>query len=672
MKKKINSEFLKVVGLGCFPPNFTLNLKLEEMHSLPINLNELKYLNDTEILFRQDNYSQRVVLDTNVFLPSLLVFINKTSRFKFITEHLIINSTTIEQFYNYLSISNLYEENNLKLKYTNLYSDNVSLRICVDGKEVNYLEEESKKNILEEREEEESIKSIKEMANDDYLSSFTNIRNPFDNEKEKSSDLLLKIQFNFQFADYIFLDLNNFIHNIFINLSDLFLFLQNLLQRNNKLSLVLFFPKTNNLQLTQTTILVNLLSLAEYVIFDRKDAYKFSLILDCDCQIDKIMDKVISLNSQVSRKFKFKTISFLIIDTFNKFEIISKDTSKNMIEFSKLYDFNFGFKKDYLSEISSRFTHLKSIFFGGFFSSIMTKSSFDEAFRLGKISLEKMIKQVENNIPFPKIFNYLHPDENHLVNLQKSNNTQKDFIIDATDKRKSELKFYDPLKDKNLRIYFSNPKIIKNMENSGIIKSPVHINQLKKNQYQQKDTLEKVEPMANHKIKNKSLVNKSDKYMNIHPIKNLTLPKIIDEDNSLNTINIGKINNKFTFAKFDRVDSFSQKSMPEVTKSNFVKKSNSLLVKSQNNDKSTIIKKNTIRYEDTSPMEAEYVYKKLNQKIQGDKPDNYIKTISNEISTEKEKKVNTSYSKKESKKLVSKNSLSNQKYKGVTIIIQDI
>ena len=154
------------------------------------------------------------------------------------------------------------------------------------------------------------------MANDDYLSSFTNIRNPFDNEKEKSSDLLLKIQFNFQFADYIFLDLNNFIHNIFINLSDLFLFLQNLLQRNNKLSLVLFFPKTNNLQLTQTTILVNLLSLAEYVIFDRKDAYKFSLILDCDCQIDKIMDKVISLNSQVSRKFKFKTISFLIIDTF--------------------------------------------------------------------------------------------------------------------------------------------------------------------------------------------------------------------------------------------------------------------------------------------------------------------------------------------------------------------
>ena len=112
--------------------------------------------------------------------------------------------------------------------------------------------------------------------------------------------------------------------------------------------------------------------------------------------------------------------------------------------------------------------------------------------------------------------------------------------------------------------------------------------------------------------------------------------------------------------------------MPEVTKSNYVKKSNSLLVKSQNNDKSTIIKKNTIRYEDTSPMEAEYVYKKLNQKIQGDKPDNYIKTISNEISTEKEKKVNTSYSKKESKKLVSKNSLSNQKYKGVTIIIQDI
>ena len=98
MKKKINSEFLKVVGLGCFPPNFTLNLKLEEMHSLPINLHELKYLNDTEILFRQDNYSQRVVLDTNVFLPSLLVFINKTSRFKAVLIKLIINIYRIEEF----------------------------------------------------------------------------------------------------------------------------------------------------------------------------------------------------------------------------------------------------------------------------------------------------------------------------------------------------------------------------------------------------------------------------------------------------------------------------------------------------------------------------------------------------------------------------------------------
>ena len=668
-----NFKLIKVVGIGPSPSNFTLNLKREELLNLSVNLNEIESLKDLEKIFVNDDLRLRLMLDSNLFISSLLFFINKTSRFKLNTEQIIINKTRAD-FYPLLRSLNLFEDENLIKRNSNLYSDRISLIIKIDGKQEKLIQEGYFMNYKEFAKEIglEKIKDLKEMSieqkssNNDSTVTFSLRKEELNLNKsvefvQRNPDLLSKIKFDPD-CEFIFLDLNDFHKNKWITLSDVSKFLNNLSLNDKKKFITLIFP--NSINRTDACLLISLMSVADYIIFEKRDAWKLISLLDVNANKKNFIERLISLKLPERRQLKNKR-TFFLIDEFNKLDVITEDIEKNIVKFIKEYEFNYGGKKNFLKVISSHYNHFKSIFFGGFFSSIMANLPFDQAFEIGKTLVEKIIESVKFNNYWR---NYITIYNDNITKFQDPSRNHKEFIIDSVDKKKSELKFYNPLKDKNLKRYFSNPKIIINLHKSGINERNNPPNQMSNNSLSRIKSKDFLEPSL------KSYYNNIKPFEKANPgiIHRNTLPKLQIVKNNLNSVVINN-NRILPYPKLNISENVIHKSKTKLIENPADLMSLSpKLAGNESTKKNKTIKKYVIKLNEGYPIQPDFVVRKLREKPIQEK-DNYCNDTPGvkENQFDNENVCNVSPIKDAKKPNINRSPTKN-KNGGVTIIIQDI
>ena len=295
---------------------------------------------------------------------------------------------------------------------------------------------------------------------------------------QKSNEDISHLKYDFDSCDYIILDLNMFIENKKISLNDIYDYLcQNILKNYLSTSIILVFPSKDNLKIGNYAILLDLISIADIMLYDRQDAAKLCNLMGYKVEDKNFEVRFMFLNEMKRAKYKPHKTALFLYD-FNKFTVIVQETDSNLIVVHNEYNFNVCFKMENYNTIRSNFIMLKSAFLGSVLSRVIQRDEYDFAFFCGNQTFKKLldaffIKVDTSQDPGYFILNNNHEDLNKNTKNSKKNrslksNSEKKFLLDSINVRNSKLKPYDPFNDKSLKSFFSNKSIKKTLKLQGI------------------------------------------------------------------------------------------------------------------------------------------------------------------------------------------------------------
>ena len=216
------------------------------------------------------------------------------------------------------------------------------------------------------------------------------------------NNLLNQIKYQFETCDYIFIDLNKFLTYHEINLSDLYDFLYTrIIHLYINTSIILIFPSLDqNFKTELLSPLVDLITISDIVIYDKRDAQKLCTLLGYKVEEKNFEVRFMFLKELKRGKFKPQKTS-LFLDDFHKLTVIMQETESNLIIFHNEFNFELGFKLDYFKTVTNNYEFLKYVFYGGFFSRVVQNKPFDVAFHVGLETFKKMLEVLHSNQAIP-------------------------------------------------------------------------------------------------------------------------------------------------------------------------------------------------------------------------------------------------------------------------------
>ena len=303
------------------------------------------------------------------------------------------------------------------------------------------------------------------------------------------------LKYDFSNCNYIFIDLNFFIKKIG-DLNTIVDFLTTRLIINfSNTGIILIFPAEDLISNDNSKKLVNLIKIADIVLYEIKNAQKLCNILGHKIDEEDFEKKFISLTEFHLVKTNNRELkTSLFLDDFSKFTVISQSKESGKIINHMEYKFEIGLKLEYFNVILKNFVFLKSIFFSGFFSRLVQNYSIDTCFSVGLETFKRTLDIYFNNREFPnedqeyfiiktnrpapkrelKKEKYVNRAPKRVanninINFININDKKQDFILDGSNIKKSKLKEYNPLLDENLSSYFTSPFILKHLNKMGFI-----------------------------------------------------------------------------------------------------------------------------------------------------------------------------------------------------------
>ena len=480
---------IKIFSIGLIEYDLSLNLDDFDLDEFKIDLEHIEsisdftnFLNETNIRKKYDIYSkglnfililmnkllnnkmENLVLSINnltfndeqtEFLRKIIVNYYRSKNISIIESNLVIptmtnltlnhNETKIKEFYL------KYKANN-KLKADLINPNN--------RKELSLFDKNSEKiqNVYTSLEVDQSIRN-------EHL--FIKKRNqPLDD----SSGYFSNIDVNLKNFDIFFLDISFFLslnmcsdNQSKISLSSLYYFIKKILSESFKSTkIILIMPIHQDISKNNIEYLVKLSNLSHYIIFDKKAAYKFSILLGYKfiyednyilkkfAQIEEFKEKL--FNDQMKMWIFFENVRGITIvkEEDNKFSSIHKK-----IDITEMVLDNYKTQKNLF----------KNSFIAGFFSKFIETSDIESSFQTGKEALFYYCNILLNN-------QIIDDNSNIRIKTNKDNTLnktsfKKDFFLDCLNKNNSTLKSYVPIQDKSLKSFFLSPikaKVVKKLK----------------------------------------------------------------------------------------------------------------------------------------------------------------------------------------------------------------
>jgi hypothetical protein len=334
--------------------------------------------------------------------------------------------------------------------------------------------------------------------NDKYKIN-NNIINEFILKEEEN--IFDKFRYDFSGCNYFFVDMDEIIQlkkNNF-TLIDFNEFINKIVQEFPEITLITNFSNIlKNISTVDTEsldVIGNIIKETDIHIFDKKESL---ILFNTISQITNIF------NNNIKNQEEIKNLEFLYIkelkkkrlknsyskakigiflDELKNIKIIQQEANSDLIVFHSDYNFKIisdnistKIRSEYDNIFEENFSQLKSVFIGGVLSRLFYNKSFNVCFTAGNEVVKRVAELIRFKFDPPADLNY------YLVNIKKEKNPKNDdedkllkkkeelFILDSTNKLKSQMKNYNPLHDNNLNSFFSSKIVRTNLQKKGLIK----------------------------------------------------------------------------------------------------------------------------------------------------------------------------------------------------------
>ena len=296
-----------------------------------------------------------------------------------------------------------------------------------------------------------------------------------DGKKETENNISLnRLNYNFNKSDYFIIDLKEF-KFLLLEYEKIYVFIFNIINNYPNMKIILIIDENINVQNSNdVTSIKQLIDLSD-VIFCFKNCMNNILKSFYSINKRKIFEKnpsklfFISKNNNYLNHVDLITKDFcklrkdiprlsIIFQEFNIIYIYKQEFMNNSISYQSLFPLLLNYNNDISNDknniIYSKSNKLFHIFIGGFLSTYFYNKSLYICFRVGKLLMEKAI---DDFISKKDIF--INQD-NYIIEIKSKKNKsnekirkirakEKHFILDCTNKEKSQKREYNILTDNN-------------------------------------------------------------------------------------------------------------------------------------------------------------------------------------------------------------------------------
>ncbi len=516
-KKKTTEIPPRVLALGNFNVLYSLELTNEEIKKFGYeHLKDINSIEDLSFLLTFKYLWNKIKLSTDNNLINILLFVNS------------ICSESNKAFYEFISLENpIFTEE--EQKYEEMFETVNKLNIFFLNKNSVYKEKSRKITLLLKNKEDtkefifgngtyEKGESYKEEESSPEKNSSDNTnkqkeenkeeKNEENNEekKEENEKLFNNITLSFKVYDYFICFIEE---TIDINpIQDFIDFITEIKLSYNANIIIKYsditskFPDSNSMMklnriylLTDTFLLESQSTLSNfshhYSLLGTKKKSKGGIMEEKD--IKDYFIHTIACSGELS--MNYSKIAFIVNDNISKVNIIEvpmgiKATylTYDYKPFPKINHTNVDLVEKYKNTLKENIEFLKM----GFFSSILSKLFFVKSKNKGikilytcyiisneilKRNLELKVNKAE--IPLNTKYYNVKINKSEIEEYVKKLELEKKegkFILDCTNVEKSKMNFYVPLLDENLKGFFQNQVIKKDLINKGFINKKGHIN----------------------------------------------------------------------------------------------------------------------------------------------------------------------------------------------------
>ena len=294
------------------------------------------------------------------------------------------------------------------------------------------------------------------------------------NKETENNISLNKLNYNFNKSDYFIIDLKEF-KFLLLEYEKIYDFIFNIISNYPNIKIILIIDENINIQNSnEITSIKQLIDLSD-VIFCFKNCMNNILKSFYSINKRKIFEKnpsklfFISKNNNFLNHLDLITKDFcklrkdiprlsIIFQEFNIIYIYKQEFMNNSISYQSLFPLLINYNND-ISNDKNNFIYSKSnklfhIFIGGFLSTYFYNKSLYICFRVGKLLMEKTIDDfISKKDIFINQDNYIieiKPKKNSSnEKIRKIRAKEKHFILDCTNKEKSQKREYNILTDNN-------------------------------------------------------------------------------------------------------------------------------------------------------------------------------------------------------------------------------
>ena len=206
--------------------------------------------------------------------------------------------------------------------------------------------------------------------------------------------------------------------------------------------------------------------------------------------LDENMKKAEMQFIKVVRKKKRDTKIGLFLNDFKSLTLIEQQPKTNLVVCHTDHEFDLinGKQKNYEQVIAykkifdEKFSLMKGIYFGTFLSKFIHRKTFNNAHSSGKKLLSKILDifSKQQSLPIDPDFYIISiktkETEKKLGKDVLENKREVSFVLDCVSKLNGKMNEYNPLHDKNLKIYFNSYQNRKNLKKMGFINNHGFIN----------------------------------------------------------------------------------------------------------------------------------------------------------------------------------------------------
>ena len=476
-----------------------MNLKLDSYKSIDdlseifhilnsnlINKNnkDSNYREEKEKSIEYNNYEDFIFLDSDNFLINTLLYINKSHKTKTFIEFIVPNKLEFNDKNKFLKnfIDEILSKNYLFIIETSQANNSFS--------KINFVIK-----IVDDLLD--TIKFTKkfEIISNNNNSSNDTIYNLI--EREEIEKLFLR-QFNYNFnkIDFFIIDLKE-IRKILIKPENIFNFLLKIVNNFHKLKIILIIDEniiTENEKKDEIISIKNYIELCDIIFCFKNNMNEFlkfyytlnkreiteknpSKIFFLLNNKNKNNSKEIDLITKDFNKFRKKIPRLLII--FNEFEFIhiyEQDMKNKNLSYNNIFQ-SFLTQEEMTEEknnfIISQANSLYHIFISGFLSRLAYNKPYDICFEAGNLLMKKFINSLSKNEFDIRQENFnVKVKSNGFRFFEKIKNDldkEKRFVLDCTNKEKSQQKEYDILLDNNSLGFLTKRYYSKKYDNPTLI-----------------------------------------------------------------------------------------------------------------------------------------------------------------------------------------------------------